>query len=100
MHIPCGGACHPLPASTEPARPLREATLTMAPATPSELNPLAVIPARARSLPATVTSQVAAGIVGATVLCSAAGIEIARAWTTAPHVFAEAGHALGGVMVA
>ncbi len=44
--------------------------------------------------------QLAGGIVGATVLASAAGIEIARAWTTAPGPLAEAGHAVGGVMVA
>ncbi len=44
--------------------------------------------------------QLASGIVGATVLGSAAGIEIARAWTTAPGPLAEASHALGGVMVA
>ena len=44
--------------------------------------------------------QLAAGIVAATVLASAAGIESARAWTTAPGPLAEAGHAVGGVMVA
>jgi hypothetical protein len=44
--------------------------------------------------------QLAAGIVGATVLATAAGIEIARAWTTAPGALAEVGHAIGGVLVA
>lgn len=44
--------------------------------------------------------QLAAGIVGATVLASAAGIEIARAWTTDPGPLAEASHAIGGVLVA
>jgi len=34
------------------------------------------------------------------VLASAAGIEVARAWTTAPGPLAEVGHAVGGVMVA
>jgi hypothetical protein len=48
----------------------------------------------------TVSLPVASGILGATVLSSAASIEIARAWTTPPGVLAEVGHALGGVMVA
>src|SRR4051812_43461868 len=61
---------------------------------------LAVAPAPLPSSRAYVSVQVAAGIVGATVLCSAALIEVARAWTTTPRVLAEAGHALGGVMVA
>lgn len=55
------------------------------------------VPSRPR---ASVSLQAAAGVVGASVLGSAAAIEIARAWTTAPSVLAEAGHALGGVMVA
>jgi hypothetical protein len=76
-------------------------SLTMSSTTPSELHPLAVIRVLPAPTPrAAVSPQVAAGTVGATVLCCAAAIEVARAWTTAPHVFAEAGHVLGGVMVA
>lgn len=56
-----------------------------------------VPPVRVRS---TVSGPVAAGVVGAALLASAAAIEIARAWTTPSHVLAEAGHAIGGVMVA
>ena len=52
------------------------------------------------SLGASVRVQVAAGVVGTAVLGCAAAIEIARAWTTPPRVLAEAGHAIGGVMVA
>jgi len=53
-----------------------------------------------RSPRASVSVQVASGVVGTSVLVSAAAIEVARAWTTPPRVLAEAGHALGGVMVA
>jgi hypothetical protein len=47
-----------------------------------------------------VPSRIVAGIASATVLACASGIEIARAWTDAPHVGAEAEHALGGLLVA
>jgi len=47
-----------------------------------------------------VASRVVAGIASAAVLACASGIEIARAWTDAPHVAAEAEHALGGLLVA
>jgi hypothetical protein len=42
----------------------------------------------------------AAGVVGAALLASCSAIEIARAWTSAPSVAAEASHALGGLLVA
>jgi hypothetical protein len=47
-----------------------------------------------------VGAPIAAGVVGATLLASCAAIEIARAWTSAPRVAAEASHALGGLLVA
>ena len=53
-----------------------------------------------RSTGSTVSGPVAAGLIGAAALASAAAIEIARAWTTPPQVLAEAGHVVGGVMVA
>ncbi|HSO32532.1 MAG TPA: hypothetical protein VLT33_08450 [Labilithrix sp.] len=76
------------------------ATVTMSPASsrPAGLDPRAVIAARPARR--TVSLQAASAIVGATVLGSAAAIEVARAWTTAPGVLAEAGHAIGGVVVA
>jgi hypothetical protein len=48
----------------------------------------------------TVSSRVAAGAIGASVLGCAAGIEIARAWTDAPHVGSAAEQVVGGVVVA
>ncbi len=47
-----------------------------------------------------VPSRVVAGLASATVLACASGIEIARSWTDAPHVAAEAEQALGGLLVA
>jgi hypothetical protein len=47
-----------------------------------------------------VGAQSAAGVIGAALLGSSAAIEIARAWTSAPRVAAEASHALGGLLVA
>ena len=72
----------------------------MSPATSRTLavDPRAIIAARP-SRPV-MSVQLAAGIVGASVLASAAGIEIARAWTTAPGPLAEVSHAIGGVLVA
>lgn len=48
----------------------------------------------------TVRGSVAAGLVGAAALASAAGIEVARAWTARPQPGAEIGHVVGGVVVA
>lgn len=50
--------------------------------------------------PRTVSSRVAAGAIGASILGCAAAIEIARAWTDAPHVGAGAEQVVGGVVVA
>jgi hypothetical protein len=47
-----------------------------------------------------VTSRSAAAISGAAVLGSAAGIEVARAWTDAPHPAVEAEQVVGGIVVA
>ena len=47
-----------------------------------------------------VPSRVVAGVVSATVLACASGIEIARAWTDSPHVAAEPEQAAGGLLVA
>lgn len=49
---------------------------------------------------ATVRGSVAAGLVGAAALATAAGIEVARAWTTRPQAGAEIGHVVGGAVVA
>jgi hypothetical protein len=67
---------------------------------PPSIDSCAIIPARSPARRASVSPQVAAGIVGASVLGCAGAIEIARAWTTAPPFLAEAGHAIGGAMVA
>jgi hypothetical protein len=48
----------------------------------------------------TVSSRAAAGAIGATVLGCAAAIEVARAWTDAPHAGAAAEQIVGGVVVA
>jgi len=48
----------------------------------------------------TLPGQVVAGIASSAVLACAAGIEIARAWTDAPHVAVEAEQAVGGLVVA
>ncbi len=67
---------------------------------PLVVAPVALVPAPPPSPPGTVRLQVAAGTLGAAVLASAAGIEIARAWTTSPRHLAEVSHVIGGVIVA
>lgn len=57
-------------------------------------------PALSSAPRSTLPGPIAAGLVCAAMLGSAALIEIARAWTTRPQLLAEAGHAIGGVMVA
>jgi hypothetical protein len=69
----------------------------MTPATPvTPNNPCRTTPWYRRPLP----SRSAAGIAGATTLVCAAGIEVARAWTDAPHVGVEAEQVVGGIVVA
>jgi hypothetical protein len=46
-----------------------------------------------------VGAPAAAGVVGAALVASCAAIEIARAWTSAPRVAAEASHALSALLV-
>ena len=87
------------PAST-PAPSLCFASTALASASSPTLALPPVPPVPPVSVRSTVSGPVAAGLVGAALLASAAAIEVARAWTTPSHVLAEAGHALGGVMVA
>jgi hypothetical protein len=68
---------------------------------PSALpEPAARSPRRTPWLRRSVTSRAAAAISGAAVLGSAAAIEVARAWTDAPHPGVEAEQVVGGFVVA
>jgi hypothetical protein len=48
----------------------------------------------------TLRGSVAAAVIGAVTLAGAAGIEVARAWTSGPRAGAEATQVVGGVLVA
>ena len=63
---------------------------------PNAYLPLPAPPWWRRSVPA----PVAAGVVGATVLASAAVLMVAQAWAEAPKPLAEATHVVGGIIVA
>ena len=74
------------------------------PVTPNNcFRPSAALTTKAPATPwwrRTLPSRVAAGVIAASVLGCAAGIELARAWAAPPHVGAEAEQVVGGVVVA